>query len=347
MSISNALFALILLVGISLLFLERASPEAPELTQLKEQPPHDLSMPDTALIVQGHTTYGATHEEAVPDQAASDSPKIQSTQEHKTPYEPGISIKESRMSIHVQSQPLQTILREISRKTGIPILSDTGVGNPTVSVDLQDIPIAEALEHLLTQQDTFFFYESQARPPAKLRTVWVYPKGRGNQFAPIPTEETKIEQRLGDPDPKQRIQAVETLIEGNGKGALDAVLKALQDTDDQVRYRALFKAVFSKLILPPDLLQKLAQTDTSASIRQVALAAMLDHPDIDRQNVKVIAEAAVNDPDPGVQTQAVEVLAHLESIERGVDANTLLHEIYANQNADLDRMIIPEEIDIH
>ena len=57
MSISNALFALILLVGISLLFLDRESPEAPELAQLKEQPPHDLSTPDTALIVQGRTTY--------------------------------------------------------------------------------------------------------------------------------------------------------------------------------------------------------------------------------------------------------------------------------------------------
>jgi hypothetical protein len=162
----------------------------------------------------------------------------------------------------------------------------------------------------LDKYDAFFFYGAEKQEPSSLKTVWVYPMRAGRGMAPVPPESwgstKELEPMLDDPDPKVRARAIAALVGRKREGALDAVLDALRDSDEQVRTEALYGASKAGLDLPAESLRDLALNDASADVRFLALHSLANSPD-----AQSVAEMALNDPSEPVRDMAQEILRHL------------------------------------
>ena len=90
-------------------------------------------------------------------------------------------------------------------------------------------------------------------------------------------------------------------------GAAGAVLKALRDSDEQVRTQALYAANSNGINLPPETLLTMAHSDSSATVRVLALSGLEGHPE-----ASTAARDALQDPNPFVRSKATEMLSALE-----------------------------------
>ncbi len=226
--------------------------------------------------------------------------------------QPQVIFKDGLVTLRAKNRPLNWFLNEISREAGVAVVMAEGVGEERLSIDFKNLPAEEALRQLLQEYDAFFFYSGEGMMPASLRVVWVYPKGQGQGLQPIPPEKwastKELEKRLGDPDPDVRARSIEALIDRKGNQALEVVLKALGDQEAQVRTQALYQAISAGLELPENVLIDLALSDSSSSVRFMALEALATGPE-----AHWIAQRALNDPSPDVQQRAQEILKALEA----------------------------------
>jgi hypothetical protein len=224
---------------------------------------------------------------------------------------PSVTVKNGRLSIRIHNTALGRLMDEISGKAGIPIVLSEDLGSQLVSTDFQDVPLDEGLRQILSKYDAFFFYGVDEQEPSSLKTVWVYPKGRGRGIAPLPAEKwasTKdFEAMLADKDPEVRGRAIETLVQRKGEAALDAVLKSLQDPNDQVRTRALYGATKAGVQVSEAVLNNLAVNDASPDVRFLALQGLSNGPE-----ARQIAEGALEDPSEPVRVLAREILTRLD-----------------------------------
>lgn len=248
-----------------------------------------------------------------------------SPEEPDRPASVDISVSGDHLSIKVLDRPLKQILHEVSRKTGIPIVVSDETGGPPISIQFQDLPLDRGLQFLLNGYDSFFLYSSAEERPSGLKTLWVYPKGQGQNLAPVPAEQwasmLELEQGLTSTKAQERARAIEAVVDHQHGRALTMVLEAVKDSDDQVRYRTLFKALNSDLTLPSELLQDLVQGDPSPDVRSLALRAIAEQPGADSENVGSVAELALNDPSLPVQQLASEILDELETARRPEDSS--------------------------
>ncbi len=233
-----------------------------------------------------------------------------------------VTFTDGRLTVQIQNSRLEWVLEEISRQSRVAIVRAAGVGGERVSLDLQGLPLDEALRQILTDHDAFFFYSVEKEAPALLRAVWVYPKGRGRGLAPVPPEEWASTRELrkeatANPDPGARARAVEVLVERSGDQAVAVVGAALRDRNDDVRTRTLFGALRAGLPIPADLLAQLALADPSPNVRFLALDGLAADPKA-RATVDVarIAMQALNDPSPHVRIKAQEILKQREPAGR-------------------------------
>ena len=195
--------------------------------------------------------------------------------------QPPISIDESgRLSVHVEKQPLRLVLSYIAERTGVAI-DASGIDKHTgVTNQFHELALDEGLRRLLAEQDAFYFYETQGNGLAKLRAVWVYPKGRGRKVSPGGSSGTiaEIEKDLANPDSQIRATAVEEWVERKGSRSTDIVLRGLKDKDEQVRNRTLFKALNAGVRISPDFLSQVALSDPSPEVRALALQSLTHDP---------------------------------------------------------------------
>ncbi len=227
------------------------------------------------------------------------------------------TFKDGRLTVMAQGLSLERVLDTISREARVAILAAEGVGGQPVSAAFQDVPLEEGLRRILKDYDAFFFYGAERDAPASLRAVWVYLRGQGRGWAPVPPKQwastKELAEILGDPDPQVRAHAYGALIQRNRGHALDLVLNALRDGDERVRANSLFYALRSGIELPAATLEQLALNDASPNVRFLGLEALTNH---DNPNLRVIAERALNDPDPNVQGKAREILGRLGATAR-------------------------------
>jgi len=222
-----------------------------------------------------------------------------------------------RLSLRVRNQSLAAVLDEISRQSGIAITSAPDLNGESVSIEFQDLPLAEGLQRLLHTWDAFYFYGGASADPV-LQAIWVYPRGVGAGIVPVPPESwassADIETNLTATQPGQRAAALEAIVERKGQQAQDAVLNALADTESSVRTRALELAVNFGLVIPLDTLVGIAQSDPTPTLRMRALDAIL-YPRLANgtpaADIASIIEPALNDPEPKVRAHARALLREL------------------------------------
>ena len=223
-----------------------------------------------------------------------------------------VTITGAQATIVAANQPLSKVLDEISRDARIAFAEDPAIGESLVSIEIRDVPLDQALRTLLKDFDVFFYYHAPANGAASaLEAVWIYPKDRGEGLEPVPPEKwastIELKGRLTSKDPTVRADAIEALVARDRNGAAGAVLKALRDSDEQVRTQALYAANSNGINLPAETLLTLARSDSSATVRVLALSGLEGHPE-----ASTAARDALQDPSPFVRSKATEMLSALE-----------------------------------
>jgi len=291
---------------------EPASPPSPQSqtfeAELVRQPP----VSQQPLVTSQNTTPSE------PSQLPS--PQRSTAPENSGEPKWGVTVVDGRLSVRVQNRSLKRLLEEIADKSNVPIIVSTGVEDQRVSMQFENLPFDQGLQILFQALDTFFSFGVQGQASAALRAVWVYPPGKGHRVVPVPPEAwastAEMSEQLSDPEPEKRAPAVEVLIERQGKRALETVLQALEDGDEKVRYRTLYKAVNSGLTLSNALLEHLLVSDPSPVVRFLALDAIANVSGAQPESLRAIAELALHDPHVAIQSQAQEILDTLEAANR-------------------------------
>jgi hypothetical protein len=260
----------------------------------------------------GLGTRAGTSEGVTKHQAATDRPRV--------------TVIDGRLSVSAMKKSMKALLEEISQRSGVYVSTDE-VKDSLVSIELKDVSLEAGLQEILNNQDAFFLYgarednpENQQHRSTSLRAVWVYPKGQGRRILPVGPEKWASSEELrslaADPDPEVRARAFETLVGRSGSKAQDVVFEALEDSNDRVRFRTLQAALNNRVALSPDSLQYLVQNDLSPVVRFLALSGMAENSEAGSNKVRVLAESALNDPNPQVREQAREILDQLNPSEQ-------------------------------
>ena len=239
------------------------------------------------------------------------------------PTSSGVTVRQGRVSLHVQNTALHTVLRDFAAQTGVTVTDRANTHTALLTLDLDNVPVEEAIKRILAAFDVFCFYRGTAKATSELHAVWIYPQGHEAQMPPGEEDNSTIVEALYHADPAERARGYEALLARPDWLSPDLLLNGLQDADAQVRFRILSQALVANIRLPIDMIERLALTDPEAEVRQAALGAMLFHADVDRQQVERIALQASTDPDPAVQSKAMELMAHIEAMQAGASAEAL------------------------
>lgn len=230
-----------------------------------------------------------------------------------------IHFSDNQLSLAITKQPLQEVAKAIAQQAKFSIMFDQEMANPNIDMKFSNLPIQQGLQRLFENYDTFFFYSNHKETGAKLTTVWVYPQGQGQRLVPIPSpiaaRANELLQDTTDTDAAKRASAIANLVEQQGSAATEAVQNALIDPDERVRIEALHSALLAQIDLPLDTLKDLAVRDTSAKIRSIALAGLVNRSEqgaIELSDVLEVLRIAQQDTDPEVSALAVQLIKSLE-----------------------------------
>ena len=228
-----------------------------------------------------------------------------------------MTFSNGQFTARINNRPLQSVAEEMAAVTKVNVLVAENIGDNRVSLQVESVTIAEALQTLLVDYDMFFFYGSVKGTPAVLRTVWVYPKGTASALQPVPPEawasNKEIEKALSDSDPQARELAYNALMsrpDRRSRSLLLDALKGIRERDDGLRQRMLATLMSKGFPIPSDVLADLARADPSAEMRWMALDAISEYP-----SAKQVAEAAVLDANQAVRERAKELLRELKGAE--------------------------------
>jgi hypothetical protein len=223
------------------------------------------------------------------------------------------------VTLRADNHSLKQVLAALAQESGIQINTHLIADRP-LSIALAGVPLDHALQTILEFEDSFFAFETRGQANAALKAVWVVPAGTGGTWRPqtaaCARDLLDLEQQLTAAHASQRAEALDTMIDLLGPDAAPAVVQSLGDHEDDVRYRALLKAQVAGLVLPPEVLTDRVQQDGSALVRMMALEAIGNHPSIAEHDKLAVAQSAIDDVSPAVQTRAGELLSHLEAAPR-------------------------------
>jgi HEAT repeat protein len=175
------------------------------------------------------------------------------------------------------------------------------------------------LRDLLKKHDAFFYYGAVGENTKPvLRAIWVYPRGAGATFQPVPPEawaSTKdLAASLSATDPTLRERAYEALMSRPDSESRDLVLHALRgasETDPDMRQRLLSSALSRGIEIPRELLADLVRGDSAEEVRLMALDAFSGDP-----SARDVAVIALSDPSEAVRARAKDLLVEIDARRR-------------------------------
>jgi hypothetical protein len=238
-----------------------------------------------------------------------------------------VSVIAGHLNIDVIDRPLRAVLQQIADQAGMSLFVSDEVGDALVSLRAENLALDTGLKALLVETDSFLLYGRTKTSSQGIVGMWVYAKGRGPDFAPMPvhhsSDPAEINGVPANAAPVERARSVEALVQQRGSAAVPAVLQALKDADALVRGRALDAAVNFGLEVPEDVLIHSIQVDPSPEVRFIALAGLAALLDphlrgegrvVDNAEVRAISELALSDPNSEVRWQAQQNLQALNAL---------------------------------
>jgi type II secretory pathway component GspD/PulD (secretin) len=238
-----------------------------------------------------------------------------------------IAVRERRITVKATDAPLDRVLNEVARRTGIVISGSSSLPEKRLTVEFHDIEIDAALARLLSGHDYIFLFADEATADAasrpRLSEVRVFTDGTTAAAASsgavqparlqAPATVAFLLDSLGHPERTTRVTAIEALARQEAQVPIDRVVRLGLGHDDPFTRLAVLTSGF---VLPADVVLQHALHDASPAVRAEALV-QLPRSDV---RAEAVARTAAEDPDPSVQLVAQEVLMMLRPAAETTEA---------------------------
>jgi hypothetical protein len=208
-------------------------------------------------------------------------------QEKEKPAVLKMRVEAGRVTAEILDCPLQNALNELADRTGI-VFEIRSQDNPLVSVNLDRIPLQEAIQRIASGSDAMFFYAESVPGPEKISMVRIFPRGNEPAQPGIVYLGTGAVTKYGDAadspelalkilmesaSVEEREKAIEVLAAGKNEAAVQALAKAVSDPAPEIRVAAIeaLMAMQARDALPAVLR---ALKDPHPGVRQSAAHAV-------------------------------------------------------------------------
>jgi hypothetical protein len=242
-----------------------------------------------------------------------------------------VSWSDGRLSVSTVDSPLDAVLAEISRRTGLMVITATPPRR-RVTANFSNLPLRSALARLITQENYAIIERPGAKGRGPLVVVMILgaapsrdvrvpggaSKPPGDHFAALfaaiqnggPNSDKALHEAVTDPESNVRTLALQTLSERGGNAGIDNLREAARSGKPATRLAALeVLDEHPEVDSTPALTQALHDPD--AEVRGYAMQLLLqkDTP----QAIQALRQAANNDSDPGFREFVSEALANHEA----------------------------------
>jgi hypothetical protein len=181
-----------------------------------------------------------------------------------------LTLNDDKLSARIISTPLDQVLEEFTRVSGVPIRWLNGkVSTVTVSVEFTHLPITVGLQQILAKQQFILFYSSDT-PQARLTQIWI--TNKGDEQSLIASSRVKLTEPTSSVDKNNRKEDDSwTRMQPD-----QLTYIALQDNDPMLREKAVnyLEAYAHKDRRAFDALTRLAQQAPHAEVQELAAEAL-------------------------------------------------------------------------
>jgi hypothetical protein len=199
-----------------------------------------------------------------------------------------IRVIEGKVFADITASPLQTVLQELADRTGI-LFEVQSQHNPPVSVHLTGIPVAEAIERIVTDSNIIYIYNESDSTQVSLARILpranttlqpsILSLGTGvvTKFnIEINTSEQAQKVLSSTADLDDRKKAIGFLVMEKGKSSTPALMEVLDDSAPEIRIATIdgLAALKSYKALP-GILDALKDSDPEVRKSAVSAVALL------------------------------------------------------------------------
>jgi hypothetical protein len=247
-----------------------------------------------------------------------------------------------RISVRAERAPLDAVIAEVARQTGLEVTWLGPRGSEPVSARLERVDLAAALERILRGRNHSLFL-ADGRPArvvigsltasGQLRMPRApAPEREAEQSFPYEEDlpavamdderEARLDDELSDlrlvaledEEASYRAEAVELLAEREDVAARDAVAAAIGDADAGVREVAL--GALAERSAAADPLVLAAVVESTAELGGAGLRLLRDRAVNDAAAEAALVQVANTDPDPATRAEAASVLDEIAALRR-------------------------------
>jgi hypothetical protein len=234
------------------------------------------------------------------------------------PSDLAIVVEGGLMSVDLQRKPLNLVLEEVGRQSGITFIIPAFVEEVLVSEQFQGLSLAEGIRRLLKGYNYLLEYESSPMqsaggkdsPTMSVRVLESKVLDSEEIRAIAKTQPRRKPHEAGT-GPEDRITQLRTLAEQKDQAQLMSSLSNfVHDPEQQVREVVLEILRNMEDDAPVELMVEIGLRDPSPELRTAALASL-----VERQGEAALEslERAMEDSDPNVREQASEWIEQLRT----------------------------------
>jgi hypothetical protein len=224
-----------------------------------------------------------------------------------------IRVEEDHVTADLRDILLHHVLEELAAQTGVVFEIPAQV-NPPVSVSFYRVTLQEAIQRIVSGNNSFFYYEPSESAGSRIQLVRIFARGKGEASlvyigtgAPtkraedaLETPEQALKALEENTNVEKRQKAVEILVSAKGEPAIQGLMKALQDPSVEVKVAVIegLSAIGVRSALP-QFQQALKDSHPGVRLSAVQAIALLG----DATNVKDLDPLA-RDKDASVAAAA-------------------------------------------
>ena len=225
------------------------------------------------------------------------------SKDYETSEKPSVQLTGDLLSLNVHNRPIQSVVKEIAKQAGFTVHFDKHLPDPNIHLTLVNQPLQVGLEHLLQDNDRFYFYSKGNDRRTKLSTLWVYRKGDGELLSPnIPM--------VGITQSDATIASAKNVYLAEPSCVVEDQKQRPSAKESQTELAVLNQNAL-KIDETNDVDQLLGFTmNESPEIRAQALAKLASLEVADRGAVDAALETAFSDKDASVRGYALQILSN-------------------------------------
>lgn len=192
----------------------------------------------------------------------------------------------------------------VQRAYGIQVILHPAVRRAEpVANGISQLSPEEAVRLLFRGYDFFLQYGAEGVEGAnRLKRVWVFPRNEGDRQQIVAEELLQAARPPVSGDPAVELR---NAMDRSSQEAQIVFARALNDQDENIRYKALDAALQEGLPVVPSLLEGAFLHDQSEVVRAAAFDALIIHSESESIDVAAMINLALEDPSPLVQSHAL------------------------------------------